>query len=286
MYQLPFFSFWAVKTSQGYPVYDQKEDFDPSLERLNSISAATAYCDSLYNEKPGKEDGASFEQEYSNIVYTVICKRFYHGYSNYDNRTNFMAVWTKKITPYYLLKAVVIPDDILHYPFAACSQQCIVMMELLKKKGITTRAVLFDGKESGHFCMETFFNGAWHLFDPDMEPDMAVLDKYGQPSIAFLANHPDIFYQAYRAYPKGKMKDLLDNRGYTEANVFPAPHLYLFQQVTKFLSYTIWMFFFLAFILVRKKYHHPDFRTRLQNKNIYFCHYSQIGFDNVVSSMQ
>lgn len=32
------------------PVYDQKEDFDPSLQRLNSISKLADYCDSVYRE--------------------------------------------------------------------------------------------------------------------------------------------------------------------------------------------------------------------------------------------
>jgi hypothetical protein len=152
------------------------------------------------------------------------------------------------------LRAIVIPDDILKYPYAACSQQSIVFMEILKRKGFTTREVGFQGKIYGHFCFEAYYDGGWHFYDPDMEPDVAVLNAYNRPSIAILTRHPDILLKAYRQYPSEQVLDIFPNYFYGSVNTFAAPRAIIFQQLTKFFSYTIWLFFLIAFILVRKKY--------------------------------
>src|SRR2546423_10838183 len=81
--------------------------------------------------------------DYYNYVAAIIRKRFYHGYSYYkikDNPIAFlsgMLIWNN-------LSAIVLPDDILKHPMAACSQQSIVLMEVFKKKGINFRKVGFD----------------------------------------------------------------------------------------------------------------------------------------------
>jgi hypothetical protein len=42
------------------------------------------------------------------------------------------------------LSAIVLPEDILKYPMAACSQQSIIMMECFKKIGVDYRKVGFE----------------------------------------------------------------------------------------------------------------------------------------------
>lgn len=47
-----------------------------------------------------------------------------------------------------------IPDDIMQYPMAACSQQSIVLMEFFRKKSIPYRKIGFDH----YFELEGFKN--------------------------------------------------------------------------------------------------------------------------------
>lgn len=234
-------------------MYDKKEEFDPSLKSLTTVDKLVAFCDGLYMEKASNNASIEMNAVYPDIVSSVVRKRFYHGYSTYGLKSNYMAAMLSGMTMDGL-NAIVVPNDILKYPYAACSQQSIVFMEILKKKGFPTRKVGFKGKGNGHFCFEVFYKKEWHFYDPDMEPDVAVLNAYNHPSIAFLASNPDILLKAYHQYPKEKVMNLFLTYSYGSVNTFSAPKAIIFQQVTKFFSYTIWIFFLLAFIWARKKY--------------------------------
>jgi len=201
-----------TSTSRYYPATDDpkfayREDFDPSLLRLNTVDKLVTYCDSLYSEKIYKGEQVKFQETFPAIVSAVIRDRFYHGYSSYRIKNNFLAALVSRFSMKGL-SAIVIPDDILKYPYAACSQQSIVMMEILERKGFTTRKVGFQGKLNGHFCFEAYYDGGWHFYDPDMEPDVTVLNAYNHPSIALLARHPDILVKAYHQYPAEQVLDI------------------------------------------------------------------------------
>lgn len=241
------------RLSYNEPVYNFQEEFDPGFQRFNSMDKLVAYCDSLYMEKAYSGANTHYESEYPELVSSVIKKRFYHGYSVYGFNDNYVAMMLEQVS-ITGLSAIVIPDDILNYPYAACSQQSIVMMEILKRKGFTTRKVGFKGKKYGHFSFEAYYNGAWHYYDPNMEPDNTVLAAYNKPGIAFLASHPDLLLKAYKQFPKEKVMDLFPNYSYGVPNTFAAPQAIIFHKVTKFLSYTIWSFFLFAFIWARRKY--------------------------------
>ena len=242
-----------VRLGYKEPRYNHMEEFDPSLTRLNSLNKLVAYCDSMYSENSFADASIQFEKTYPDVVSSIVRKRFYHGYSLYGFKNNFIAMLLSRVS-LNGLSAIVIPDDILQYPYAACSQQSIVFMEILKRKGFITRQVGFKGKANGHFCFEVYYNGTWHFIDPDMEPDITVLNAYNRPGISFLAHHSDILLKAYHQYPKEKVLDIFLNYTYGKANTFAAPRAIIFQQLTKFFSYTIWLFFLLAFILARRKY--------------------------------
>ncbi len=251
-YQLKGSSSSGDSGNSNVPQFISKEEFDPSLSRLNTVDKLVAYCDSLYKER-SYFGAAKFEEIYPSITSEAVSDRFYHGYSFYNAGNNFIATLFSAVT-IKGLSAIVIPDDILKYPYAACSQQSIIMMEVLKRKGFSTRIIGFKGKKSGHFCFEVFYNGSWHFCDPDMEPDVIVLNAYNRPDIEFLAKHPDILLKAYRQYPAEKILDIFPNYFYEPINSFAAPKAIIFQKVTKFFSCTIWLFFLLAFILARRKY--------------------------------
>ena len=179
------------RMSYGKPSYDNKEEFDPSLQTLSTVDKAVAFCDGLYMEKARNNETIKINEAYPDIVSSVIRKRFYHGYSMYGFSNNYMAMMVSGVIEEGL-SAIVVPDDILKYPYAACSQQSIVFMEILNRKGFPTRKVEFKGKKNGHFCFEVYYNNGWHFYDPDMEPSVTVLAAYNRPGISFLAKHPDI----------------------------------------------------------------------------------------------
>lgn len=251
-YQFVTSSGATQRPGYGEPVYNNNEEFDPLLSRLNSLEKLSVYCDSLY-ASTGMGQSSFPEASYIEIASSVIRKRFYHGYSLYGMNKNFMAMVLSKVS-LPGLNAIVIPDDILKYPYAACSQQSIVLMKLLQSRGYPTRSVAFSGKMTGHFSFETYYNGSWHYNDPNKEPDVSVLKAYNTPSIAFLNKNPDILLKAYPQYSKQYVMDVFTKYSYGAVNTFPAPKAIIFQKVSKFLSYTLWSFFLMAFILVRRKY--------------------------------
>jgi hypothetical protein len=259
-----------AKFDNKIPENSRVEDYDPSLVRLNSLSKLEKYCDSLSGNTAYSGNSGDFIKSYSEIVSSVVRNRFYHGYSYFGFSTNYLSVLFSRLTvPGY--NAIVIPDDILKHPFAACSQQSIVMMEVLKAKGFNTRKISFKGKKAGgHFCFEVFYNQGWHFFDPNMEPDNSVLNKYDRPGIAFLSEHPDILTAAYKQYPQEEILDLFPTYVYGAENVFPAPRAIIFQRVTKILSSTIWLFFLIAFLLVRRRYKRITSKKYVWNRRIYF----------------
>lgn len=241
--------------NHNIPLYNGKEEFDSSLNRLSSISKLEVYCDSLFAAGALSDRTITFEKDYPTLVSSVIRRKFFHGYSNYGYSDNYMALLLEPLTGKDA-SAIVIPDDLMKYPYAACSQQSIVMMELLKRKGFITRKVGFYGGEEygGHFSFEVYYKNSWHYFDPNQEPDAKVLAAYNRPSIAFLAKHEAVLMAAYNHWDSAKVRAVLLNYSYGKPNYFEAPNALLYQRVTKFLSYTLWFFLLLAFLFVRRKY--------------------------------
>lgn len=243
--------------------YNNKELFDPSLIRLNSVKKLTAYCDSLFAAVGPGNQSIGYKLDYPSLVGSIVRKRFYWGYSCYSFNDNYLAAAFSKITQWGYA-ATVIPNDILKYPNAACSQQSIVMMEVLKRKGFKSRKVGFLGKNKvGHFAFEVYDSKGWHFHDPTMEPDTAVLNKYDRPDIKFLASNPDILLAAYRNSNKGDsfLKDVFSNYFYGKVDEFPAPTARVFHQATKFLSDTLWIFCLAGFLITNR------YRKRLEKKH-------------------
>jgi len=252
-------------------IAEQKRDelFDPSLFKLNSVDKVITYSDSVYHSRFGSTPNPNFEREYTQIVGNVIRNRFFHGYSYYSFENNYLAVLFSKITKEGY-SAVVIPDDILKYPNAACSQQSIVMMEVLKKRGFETRKIGFSGKTTGHFCLEVYYDGSWHFYDTNMEPDEKLLNQYNRPSVAYLSANKNLLKQAYAKYTDFDIIDLFSNYTYGPVNKFPAPRGVFFQKTAKFLSFTLWLFLFILFILIHRYYIRYLTTSHVRNSRISF----------------
>src|SRR6185436_4254599 len=74
------------------PVYNNVEEFDPSLSRLNSMDKLVKYCDSLYLETVSTNNAEEVRKDYTDIVSSVMRKRFFHGYSYYGFERNYMGL--------------------------------------------------------------------------------------------------------------------------------------------------------------------------------------------------
>lgn len=228
-----------------------KELFEPQLRSLNSIDKVTNYTDSLYAILHlNRFDTA----RYVRIVSATIKRRFYHGISEYTLSENWI-LHVLGITCWSHISAIVNPDDILKYPEGLCSQQNIVFMEVLKKKGITTRAVGLGTVEGpGHFLCEVQYDNKWHLYDVDVEPNWEAT-VFNHESLEVLLGNKQELYKIY----EGRLTiDVIDKIvlkiQYGTPNKFPAMKMLVFQKSTKILTYALPVFFLLILIWFYRKY--------------------------------
>ena len=233
------------------------EHFDPSLSRLKTVRGFTKYCDSIY----GHSQIASADSEkYAIVVSRVLRDRFYHTFSYYRLGQNSLAYFFAPFID-WRLNAIVIPDDILKHPNAACSQQSIVGMEVFRCKGFNVRKVTFlaDGY-GGHFCFEAHYDGKWHFFDPDMEPKLSIMIAAHFPPASNLVRNDSLLRNLYFRRDGEYIEKLFASYSYGPVNKFPASKAKLFQYITKYLSYTMWLWLSLLYFFVSKK-------LRFTNKN-------------------
>ncbi|HEV8286804.1 MAG TPA: hypothetical protein VGQ09_20985 [Chitinophagaceae bacterium] len=226
------------------------DEFDPSLSYINSMSKLESYVDMSYKQgNYNPNDPAAYPE----LAESIIRKRFYHGMSEFGAGNNYVAgaiAWCTRSD----LKAIVLPDDILKYPYAMCSQQSLVLMKLLKKKGYDYRMVGFNPKElkGGHYAFEIKYNNKWHFFDPDMEPDARLLNRNNRPSIAELVANKALLFASYHYWDKNHIAKMFPSYFYGSPNGSIAPRATIFQRITYILSYSLWLFFLFAYVLVNK----------------------------------
>ena len=203
-----------------------------------------SFCDSVFN-KPILTTNDSIN--YANLIGYVLRYRFYHNYSYYRLGQNFIG-WAIAPLVHKNLSAIVIPDDILKHPNAACSQQSIIGMMLFRRKGFNVRKIgFYDPKlKIGHFCFEVYYGAKWHFFDPDKEPTYQVLVNLGRPSIAELTSNKKILDSVYYREDSSVRNGYLLQYTYGPVNKFPASNARIYQYVTMFLSWTLffWLLLF------------------------------------------
>ncbi len=218
------------------------ESFDENLvSRIRSVDDLLAFADSQANAQQVGTDTL----KYATILNRAVKARFYHGYSHY----NFSENWIASIAgmAWDHLSAIVIPDDILKYPMAACSQQSIVMMKCFQRKGIDYRKVGFDH----HFALEGNIDGKWYFFDPDLEPDFSVVKRTGYDSL-IADNHLYAIYSS--RLDSASLDQGLANHHFGAVNTPPAPRASLFHKATKVLSRILWLLpFGMVIYMTRKK---------------------------------
>jgi hypothetical protein len=225
------------------PEYNKKEFFEPSLGHINSIDKLTYYIDSLAAEKNIAQSSVG----YAVLTESVIKKRFYHGFSHYGFKQNWIAAVSEKMVGYGL-SSIVNPNDIIKHPFAACSQQALVMSSVLKRKGYSYRSVGFPH----HYAMEFLIDNQWYYFDPNMEPSIPDSCRI-ETKWECLADNLKKYYDT------GRFKDLDWKFGKSmpvfrgQVNASPAPHATVFQTSTQYLSKILWVFPMVAAFYPRRK---------------------------------
>lgn len=237
------------KISSLSPKLNLKEEFDASLYKLTTMDKVVAHVNALY----GSDTIASADSlHYANLMARTLRMRFYHGWSQYGFKDNWVLYMINPIHKHSL--GIVAPNDILKYPEALCSQQAIIGMMALRSRGYSFRKVGFHDPKynNGHFTFEILLNDGWHYYDLDMEPNLKVMESNNRPSIDSLASNTKMRRAAYSESPKEIKDDLIINYDNTfPINVFPAKNMLMFHRVTMFLSYTLWLWIGLFYGLYR-----------------------------------
>jgi hypothetical protein len=160
--------------------------------------------------------------------------------------------------------AIIEVDDILKYSEADCRQQSLVMMEVLRNKGYPVRSIslkdsLYGG---GHYTFEAYYNRDWHFFDPDAEPNNDLLLRRNRPSIAKLTKDPAFLTSIYPMFPPSHVIRVWSNFKYGKINEMIPNHLYIFHNVTKFLSSSLWVLLLIIYVF-RYRLRRTFFHSRM-----------------------
>ncbi len=222
--------------------YDGRERFDPALARLNTVDELERYTDSL----AAARGIAPRSFAYTELLEGVIEERFYHGFSHYSPAENWIAALAGRLLKEdYSCK--VDPEAILQHPHAACSQQSLVMMAVLRRKGMDYRSLGFPH----HYAMEVRIGDDWYFFDANMEPAISEnerrltawqhrndrLKPYYDPAL-----HPHLEYQF------GRQQTAIIG----VLNEVPARNATLFHALTGWVSRLAWILPLLILVMPRR----------------------------------
>jgi hypothetical protein len=208
------------------------ESYDPKLSKeLLSVK-------DLVNRVKAEEKhtGSHSDIVRLEIVANLVRRRFFHGYSNYSLRDNWIAALLGRYV-WYDLSAIVDPDDLMKYPMASCSQCSLVMMAALNKLGIPSRKVGLQG----HFALEARIGGKWYYADANEEPDFRTIG--GRKSLKeILSSGEEFALYSNTALDSNRIKNMFAQPYFGEEDIFEAPNALVFHKVTGFLSYWLWLF--------------------------------------------
>jgi hypothetical protein len=213
-----------------HPVYNKVEKFSPSLSTINTVDKLERYVDMLAVQKNIPIPSV----EYCILLENTVSQRFYHGFSHYKLNENWIAAVIQ--LPGTGTSCKVQPNDILKNENAACSQQALVMMEVLTRKKISYRKIGFPH----HFAMEANIDGGWYFLDANMEPEISVSAR----------NHEnwkgsgDRLKQFYEPSRHNSMDYQFGHNKFATigaVNAEAAPRLKIFQSITAMLSKLLWL---------------------------------------------
>lgn len=222
--------------------YNKLERYNPELGSINSIDKLEKCVD----EAAALKHIDVHSPEYGLLLSYIISCRFYHGFSHWKMNENWIASVGEKITGIGLACKVQ-PEQLMKHPDAACSQQAMIMMEVLKRKKIDYRKVGFPH----HYALEINTGNHWYYFDPNMEPAMNLKERLHEnwkgsndslKKYYAVNKHQNVSYQ----FGNGQQAII------GPINEIPAKNLRLFQGATAVMSKILWCFP-LIFLYARKR---------------------------------
>lgn len=223
--------------------YNGKEKFSPQLSFINSVDKLEKFVDAAAMDKKIPVGSVA----YLEILENTVSHRFYHGFSHKTLSQDWITALSDRIagTDYSRL---VLPGEILQHPEAACSQQAIVMMEVLKRKNINYRETGFPH----HLAIEAFVDGGWYYLDADMEPEIKGTqrlheDWYGQSDSLKKSYNTFIHPNLDAGFGAGLLA------GMNKKNEEQAPNLEKLQTGTGILSKICWVFPLVLLAFARKR---------------------------------
>ena len=217
---------WARLPRPAAKIPAVTETFNPALTSITTIDDAARYvrAQARSNDPKALADAAD----------EFVRERFYHAYSFFDPRHDWVAYLSG--FAWINLRSPVIPENILDYPQAACSQQVIVFQAIARKLGFDAGVVTLQH----HMIAAVKINGQWVVYDADRE-----IAPRSYPLSKLLAGDP-AFLSIY-----GRMGQSIDMAGQArrgeiklvDVNSNPAPQASLFHRLTHTLSNYGWLFF-------------------------------------------
>ena len=221
---------------------NNREQYDSTLSSVNSIDKALKYVDDLARiNTTGTIDTLRYVRSASQFTKS----RFFHGLSRYKFSENWIAVVGGKLF-WDHMSAIVNPEDIIKHSDALCSQQSIVFLEILKRRGIKSRSVGLGLKEGpGHFLAEVYYDNEWHLYDVNKEPKWERIKNHHKSMEYYLLNKDTLFIPYEDQMEKSAFYKIIEKVEYGKINEFPAKNMILFHRTTNILTYLIPTFFFL-----------------------------------------
>jgi hypothetical protein len=224
---------FAVKL-QPAPIEDR---FDPRLAQIDTVAEVVAASDRI----------AAGRDTYARVraLEELLRYRFHHGYSHYSFSENWL-LWLAGKVVHPHLTAKVDPHDILQEPWAACSQQAIVVQTALERMGVVYATVEWPG----HFTAAAFISGDWYVVDPwgPMDRDRSRLWK--------LEDWVDRETRAEILGPKAAAYDRmvrLHPPRLVKINQFPAQTMSWLHPLTRFLSDWLWLAAALALLWLNRR---------------------------------
>jgi hypothetical protein len=205
--------------------------------KIQSIQDLEQYANKLESD--------SNKISYWNNVDMLLRNRFYHGFSAYSFKENWIAaVLGYFYSPNIYFQYTVLPEDIMKYPMAGCSQQGIVLQTLFRKKGINYKTIQFNA----HYAVAGKIEGRWYFFDTNIEPTF----KNGKrPSVDKLDNF-EYVEDIYPQLSNEEVERVLGKPQLSEDNPQLATNMAIFHKISYFISKSLWFFCFLGFLLCLK----------------------------------
>jgi hypothetical protein len=241
---ITFYSKFIFTSAPILPPTNLTETFDPALSRINSIETFELEIANRLNN-----DYAD-TSKLVNCIDNIIRERFYHTYSEYTPKQNWISYVLGKTIMWGFLCPIE-EEDILQFPFASCSQQSILFQKMLSIYGIKYCSVKFNTNDTsigGHFALQAYYQNSWHYFDPNKES----VKKQGDPSIETQIQNGEI----YAIYDSIVSKEWLNkkveaNLIKSEKNEIEGNNMRLFHKITRFLSSWLWLVFLIGYFSLK-----------------------------------